>query len=447
MKMNLAPILGRFKTNFIALANAGLAFVNSILYIRAFGVSITSDSLYYSSAIIAAFSLLPGFLTEQFLQYFNDYKHRDPDKAGIFLAFNLVIVGAFGLILVGCFRLGLRGLIAFMYPTLGAAYHAKIGAFLGIMEFELFLVGFKGLFQSLLVSYGRIKAFYAGTILNSSLILAGQLLIIAGVFRPESYPRFFIAGSASLALFMAMVNRRILVDAAGKARFIDWNFVKTQGPYFRNSFLMRLGHNLQGFFLPLVTSAFWSHFEGNMATCYNYASKFYAAIQSVIIGPSQLETQYVISNGVSRREYDRIPATIRDYLRTYLPIMLAASLATLAVIAPVIHLINRGIGPANIGTIRVCFLFLSLWLAVQCAEGPFVITIVAKNRGMVFVVANAINISIIAAAVFLFGRFFYSILIANILAQAASMSIYCLRTAEILRTARQSPARPASDRS
>jgi len=435
MGARAATIVGRFKNNAFALVNAVFSFLNSILYIRAFGVSITSDSLYYATAIIASFSLLPSFLMEQFLQYYNDYKHSDPDKASTFLAFNLVNVLCFGVILVAAFGLALRPLLSLLYPRLAAASLAKISGFLEVLKYQLFLVGINGLLQNLSISYGRIKTVYVGRIVNSAVIFLGQVLIIAAVAGPELYPYLLVAGDSVFALFLVVADRRLLAGSARNIRKLNLPFARSQGRYFLDSFVMRLGHNLQGFFLPLVTSAFWSGFSGNMATCYGYANKFYSAIQSVIIGPSQMETQYSISNSVSKGEYEGIGKTIRDYLKLYIPVVLAASAATALLIPGVVHLLNASIGASSVRIIVTCFAFLSVWLAVQCAEGPFVITIVAKNQGLVFIAANAINIAIIAGIVFAFPKFFYSILIANILAQLASMGVYVGKAKTILRTA------------
>jgi hypothetical protein len=435
MRISLPGLAGRFKNNALALVNALLSFLNSILYIRAFGLSLTSDSLYYATSVIAAFSLLPSFLMEQFLQYYNDYKHSDADAAATFLAFNLSNATILGLALTAVFGLAQGPLLSLLYPSLGVDALAKLSGFLGVMKYQLLLVGFSGILQGLCVSYGRIKAVYVGRILNSGVLLLGQLGIIARFLRLEAYPLLLVAGDCAFALFLVTANRRLIGGALRNARKVDLSFAALQKRYFLDSFVMRFGHNLQGFFLPLVTSAFWSGFSGNLATCYGYASKFYSAIQSVIIGPSQMETQCAISNAVSRREYASIGRTIRDYLKLYVPVSLAASAATAVLIPFVIRFINPSIGAASARVIVVCFAFLSVWLAVQCAEGPFVITIVAKNQGLVFVAANAVNIGIIAAVIFAFPHFFYSILIANILAQAASMSIYVIMARKILRSA------------
>lgn len=420
----LNALARRFKNNALALVNALLSFMNSILYIRAFGVSSTSDAFYFATTVIASFSLLPSFLMEQFLQYYNDYKHTDPDKASTFLAFNLANITAFGLALALIFGLALRPLLALLYPSLGAGSLLKLAGFLRVMKYQLFLVGINGLLQNLLISYGKIKIVYMGRILGSAVLLSGQVCIIAAIVQPESYPLLLVLGDASFALFLIAANERLIMGAAKNLKKANFAFAKTQGRYLLDSFVMRLGHNLQGFFLPLVTSAFWSGFSGNMATCYSYANKFYSAIQSVIIGPAQMETQYSISNAVSRHEYEGISKNIRDYERLYLPMVLAASAATACLIPFVIPFLNGSIGTPSVRIIVICFVFLAVWLLVQCAEGPFVITIVAKNRGIVFVAANAINITIIAAIIFAFPHFFYSILIANIVAQLASMGIY-----------------------
>lgn len=423
-------VLSRFRNNFIALVTAVLSFANSILYIKAFGVSATSDALYFSSAVIASFSLIPGFLTEQFLQYYNDYKHREETKAASFLAFNLVNVGILGIVLVLAFGAFLGPLLRLMYPRLGAEGLATLASFLRVLRLELFLVGINGLLQGLALSYGRVKAIYLARLLSSSLLLLGQILIIKAFLAPEAYPTLVVLSSLSVGLFLGIVNRHLLAGALRGLKGIDRAFIRGQGPYFKDSVVMRLGHNLQGFFLPLVTSSFWASFPGNLATCYSYASKFYGAIQSVIIGPSQMETQYRISNDVSTGDLGRIPGIIKGYLKVYLPLVVAGSLFTALAIPPVIHVINPGIVGDSVGIIQVSFVFLSLWLLVQCAEGPFVITLVARNQGWAFVLANAINIGIIAGIVRIFPSSIYSILVANILAQGVSLGIYgtlCLR--------------------
>jgi hypothetical protein len=432
MKLGLPMVARRFRNNAFALINAGLSFLNSVLYIKVFGVSATSDALYFAAAVIASFSLLPSFFMEQFLQYYNDYKHSDARKASIFLAFNMSNIFILGVILLIVFGSSQKLLLALLYPRLSAASLATLGSFLSVMKFQLVIVGFNGLLQNLSISYGLIKTVYTGRILNSTLIGIGQLCIIATLLGIESYPYLLVLGDACITLFLLIVNRRLVVQAVRDIGKIDRAFVKLQGKYFLDSFIMRLGHNLQGFFLPLVTSAFWSGFSGNMATCYGYANKFYSAIQSVIIGPSQMETQYLISNAVSKGEYGGIAKTIKDYLKLYLPVVLAASAFAALSIPFIIRVINSSIDTSSIRIIVICFIFLSFWLLVQCSEGPFVITIVAKNRGIVFIISNAVNIAIIAIIITALPTFFYSILIANILAQLASISIYYANVRGIL---------------
>lgn len=423
--LRFASIAGRFRNNFLALANALISFATSFIYIRAFGISSTSDSIYFATSIIAAFSLIPNFLIDQFLQYYNEYKYSNDDDARAFLLFNLLGTAALGALLAAAFGVAAGPIVAFMYPKLAAVQLAEIGSFLETLKYLLGIVGLNAVLQAMAVSFGKIKAVYLGRIGESCAILAGLVLMTTGIAKPGDYPLFLLAGAAANGLFLAAANRRRILEAIrGPRTRMDGAFIRRLRRYFYDSFTMRVGHNLQGFFLPLVTTVFWSAFPGNPATCYSYASKFYSAIMSVLVGPSQLETQHFISDSVARGRAEGIPPAIRRYHRTYVPLVLAAAAATAGAIPTLIHLINADIGPESIRIILACFALLALWLAVQCAEGPYVITIVAKKKGLTFIVGNAVNLGIVAAIALSFRTRLYALPISFIIAQSASLAIY-----------------------
>jgi hypothetical protein len=432
VRNGLALIVGRFRNNALALVNAIVAVLNSILYIRAFGISATSDALYYATSVVISFSLLSGFFTEQFLQYYNDFKHTDTEKASTFLAFNLAALTLFGVALFAGFQLMLPTILRLLYPTLAGTQQALIAGFLRIMGLELFLAGINGLLQGLAISYGRIREIYGAKIIASSITLLGQVLIVAAVLRPLDYPWMVVVSSATFALALILVSRQALRKAAGAVCRIDGAFLFSLRHYFFNSITMRFGHNLQGFLLPLITSAFWSGFQGNMATCYGYGSKFYAAIQSVIIGPSQMEVQHSISNDVSKGTYARVEKTIREYIRLYAPVTVIASAGVLVMLPALIRLINHSIDEQSIALIRISFIFLSVWLVVQCIESPYVITIIARKQSAIFISTNAIKLAVIAIIILVFRRFYVSILMANIVSQIVSLAIYRARVQSIL---------------
>lgn len=432
MRSGLILIVGRFRNNALALVSAVIAILNSILYIRAFGVSATSDALYYATSVVASFSLLSGFFTEQFMQYYNDLKHSNADGATVFLAFNLAALTVAGLVLLAGFQLLLREIIGLLYPSLASEQQVRIIRFLRIMGMELFLAGINGLLQGLAISYGKIKEIYGVRIIASSITLLGQVLIVAAVLGPLDYPMMLVLSSATFALLLGLVNRGYLAPAIRAVRRIDVRYIVSLRHYFANSITMRFGHNLQGFLLPLITSAFWSGFPGTMVTCYGYGSKFYGAIQSVIIGPSQMEAQHAISNDVARGTYARVSGTIHDYIRLYAPATALASGAVAIMLPWLIRLINNTIYVQSIALIRMSFIFLAVWLVVQCIEGPYVITIIARKQSGIFISTNAIKIALIAAIILVFRRYYVSILIANIVSQLVSLLLYKVRVGKIL---------------
>ena len=432
MNSTIKGIISKLGGSALALANALLAIVNSVLYIHIFGVSRLSDAVYYCLAIMSAFCLLPRFLIEQFLQYYSDYRCREAEKASLFLGLNIVAMIICGILLIVCFGLFAMPLIRLLYPQLDPMEMKLLLGLLQAIKYQLGLTGVMALFQSLLVSYGKIAQIYWGRILNTAILLIGQVLIMLSIFEPPEYVRFIVLADCATTVMYFMLNWKIVAQAFGSLKNIGWEFLREQKKYVADSFIVRFGHNMQDFFLPLITSTFWSGFPGNMATCYGYANKFSSAVQMVLINPSQLENQYEISGAVSRGEENQIHTSIKSYLRLYVPLVAVSCGLCLALIPPVIHLINRAVGTESIQIIVICFCFLSLLTIAQCISVPFDTTIAARKKGKYFIIANTLYIGIVTAFVYCMPAFFYSLLIANIVAQLAALAIYALETRKLI---------------
>lgn len=433
MNSTIKTIISKLGGSALALVNALLAIANSVLYIHIFGVSGLSDAIYYCLAIMAAFCLVPKFFIEQFLQYYSDYRCRDAEKAPLFLGINIINMIACGILLTFFFGLFAEPLVRLLYPQLDPAEMNLVVELLQAIKYQLALTGIMALSQSLLVSYGRIKQIYWGRILNSLILLFGQVLIIRSILRPVNYVKLIVLADGATTVLYILLNIRIVVLAIESLKSLKWEFLKMQKKYLFDSFIVRFGHNMQDFFLPLITSTFWSNFPGNMATCYGYANKFASAVQMVLINPSQLENQYEISGAVSRGEEEKINSSIKNYLRLYIPLVAAACGLCIAFIPPAIHLINAAVSIENIKIIVICFCFLGILTIGQCASIPFDTTITAMKKGQYFIIANAIYIGIISIFVYSMPGFFYALLIANIVAQMAAIIVYVIETNKLLK--------------
>jgi hypothetical protein len=432
--------LFRFRYSALAFAAVGLGLVNSVLVVRVFGISAQADSLAVSSLVLSAVSLLPLFVTEQFLFIYNDIKSLDPESARRFYCAAATLSTIAGGLLAAALVVGGDLVIRLFASGTDPQRRSILGQLLRIQFISLLLFP---------VSY-----------VNTALINAEMRFTVP--YLLQLTPGMT---SAVLLLTMGFGDRADVVllawgNVISSAAVVLLQFVTLGRMGFRyrpqlrhpwicrliaNSLPMRVGHNIRDFSVqPILANALIAMPVG-YAACYSYARKLIDAIQTILIGPTLTVYRSRLSGYWTARDGRAVEREIRHFLRTAMafvvPVVVVACVLipeALVVLAP------RSIPVSSRSTIQSLFLVLSVWLVVVAVETPFGHFLIAAQKSRVFIATNSLYVVVVLLVVGLLRRScgVFSIPLALTAAQVLSALAYALLARRELRAARASgPAR------
>lgn len=408
--------------NILAVFQVLVGLANSVLLIRTFKTSPQTDAFFIAYSIFTTVQLILIMFIEQFMYFYNDVKVNCKEDAHSFYNFSMTLS-----LIVGI------GSFAFLVPNVG-------------LIVKVFASGMDG--QRLTMLKDILRILLAGTVVYPLNYLNERLLNAENRFSMpyilSVLPVLFMVFVQVWILFSGDYNISLLAYgyAAGLllASFAGIWYVANagipirlklthprMGEFVRNSFFMRLGHNMHNLFLPLVTNNMLSAMPPGYASYFYYARKIVEVINSSVIGPSYKIYLSKLSSCWSSNKVEDIKVLIKMFFKGTVVLFVPLSAMIYLMLPFILRLItSQTLTPVDIHNIQNMFLALSGWYLILFLESPFVAVGITSKNSRIFIFTNTLFLGIyFSATFFLKDRLgIYSIPAGAIIGQTVSFAIY-----------------------
>lgn len=409
------------KYNFLSLAQVLVGLLNYFLLIKLFGVSNMADAYLITSAIISSFLLLQMLTTEQFIFFYNDIKDKNILDAYDF--YNVVLSVAF-----------LTGTISFILCYFGS--NILINIFVGNLEDERLLL------IHTLLQISIIELLVAPIqLVNQKLMNAEMKFSIPYILN--IIPTLLVLLSMVYLYFNELDNISLLIYARVVGAFIilPLSFVvikKMDIPikfkfkhsilhdFLKNSFTMRLGHNIHNFLFTPITTNILSMLPVGYAAYFFYALRMSTIVNGVIVGPSYNIFQSKFSQAWSKYEIKNSKKMIFQYLKITIPTLVIVSIIGYYILPDALHIITAKLSNESLSIIQNIFLGLMIWQLIVLVESGSVIVLIVEKKSTIFIFTNIVfSLIYFFISKILFEHFsIYSLIYALILGQLINYIVY-----------------------
>ncbi len=386
-KLKFDSILN-LKYNLLSLIQVIFGLINYSLMIKNFGVSAESDAYYLSVTIINSLSMISSIFSEQFLYFYNDIKVKGIDESIVFyqttITFNIIFQIFFLLFLFFQVDLVIK-LFAF---NINLERYSIIKDLLYVLLFSFFFSPINQINNLILNSEMKFILTYTMQIISSFITFLSMIYI----YYFDTHDIKILAYST---LFSIICNVLFQTYTLNKLGFkIKLNFYyKGFSEFLKNSFTMKIGHNIHNFLVNPIISNTLSILPTGYVTSYSYADRMVSIMKNISIGPSFNIVQTKISLYVSENKYPDIKNIVYSFLKLSILLMTLSSMTIYFFIPSMIIFFSRGsIILSSINTIKYIFLLLSLWSLIVTSESPFVQVLAAKKNSRIFIIVNSIFI-------------------------------------------------------
>jgi len=377
----------KLRYNIFALVQVLISFLNYILFIKIFGVSIMADAYLLSVAILSALQLLQILFIEQFIFFYNDLKIKNIEQAYHFYHSVLLISILTGIFFFLFSFIGKDFLKLLFFNELDIERQSVLIFVLNITLIELLFTPIFTLNQKLLNAEMQFSIPYLLTIIPSIFILIAMgYLIISSTVNIELliYGKIFGVFISLLLSFYFIIRLRIFKNIKISSILIkDFLF---------NSIAIRFGHNIHSFcFIPITTNIL-SYFPLGYPSYFYYAYRIVGVINSISVGPlfnvfqSKLSYNWSAKNIVACQKY------MKDFLKYTIPFFVFLSIFIYCILPILLLYVNPILTRNNTEIIQNLFLILAFWHLVIAVESSNVTLLVAAKKSTIFILANTLFI-------------------------------------------------------
>ena len=370
--------------NLLALLQVLLGLGNYLLFIKLFGVSPEADAYLLTLAIFSSLQLLQLMAFEQFMFFYNDLKVRNLNEAHAFYQTVLsttLLAGVGSAVL--CY-LGLDPLLTLFLSSSDPYREALIHHFMMISLLELSLSPLFLLNQKLLNAEMQFSLPYIINTLPSLTVFLMTCTLLAGgslAITSLLYAKLLGVCLAIIVSFQALHRLHIPIIPR-------WHHPDLL-PFLKNSFSMRLGHNIHNFlFTPITTSALTMLPQG-YASYFYYAHRLAGVLTSVTTGPSFNLFQSRFSQAWSQGDQGGARSLIRSYLKTSLPLLSIGTIGMSLFLPFLLSILNPSLHD-HTTMIIIAFLGIMLWQIIITAESGYVAILANAKKSSIFIITNTL---------------------------------------------------------
>lgn len=412
----------KLKYNALSLVQIAFGLFNSILLLKVFGVSTQTDAYFIGDIIMGGAFMVQVMAIEQFMYFYNDLKARDGAGAHGLYSYALFLTLA-----IGASALVLLNVVS--------------GPVIALFAYKLDPLRLETL-KRLFPVFSLLAVFYPVHTLNVRL-LNGEarfaypyaLGIIPSLFSACAMLYVYFTGGGDIlwvlsASVCGMAAAALLGLAAVRSCGVPLRLTFSHplgGEFVRNSFKVKLGHNINNVLAPLITNNILSSLPPGAVSYFGYAWKIVTVTGNLTTGPSAKMYASAVSAAWPRGEIGKIRALRFEFLRLIIPFFTVSVLAAYAVLPHALRAVSSaGLAPNDISAIGAMFLALSAWYLIGLVESAYMQVCIASRRSRIFAVNNSVFVALYFAAAFSVREHFgiYAIPFGLLIAQAVSLALY-----------------------
>jgi len=413
--------LFRFRYNFLALTQVILGLVNYVFFIKIFGVSAFSDAYLLIGMIFAALHLIQLQFIEQFLVFYNDEKLKSKKNACEFYQFAIFValcLGGFSYMI--CF-IGVDYILSLFTHNIDDNRLYLLHYLFGITAFELIVLPIFVLNQKLMNAEQFFSAPYILMIVPQCFLLMATGLIFVNNMQAVDV---LLYAKASGTLVATLVSLYIVTQL--KISFSPKLYHPAGMRFLRNSFSMRIGHNIHNFLFTPITTNILSNLPLGFASYFFYAYKMVNIINSIVVGPSLTVLYAKVSEAWSRENFLMCKKYMWKYSKVSVPLFGVASGVLYFLIPYVFPIINAELSAEAMLSIQQLFLGLAIWQLLIVIESGSVALHVTNKNSALFIVSNSLFIIVYSVVSYLLidAHGLLALPIALVCSQAISLLIY-----------------------
>lgn len=378
----------KLKYNFLSGINVLLGLANFSIFMSLFGISIQSDAYLLAGVTIITIQLIQMLFFEQFMIFYNEYKSDSAAKGYSFyvlVLFFSFMIGVITLISLYC-------LIDYIVIAFGGGFseiQKKLYlTFLFISMIELLVVPIFIVNQKVLNAESHFSMPYILSTIPQIGVLAGSLFLLFSEIKQAEYILYFRVIFVYLAMILSVIYIKNFVFSSFKYKMlISW---KDFYYFVKNSFTMRVGHNMHNiFFMPLITNHL-SGFPVGSVSYFFYAYKFVSIIGSVVTGPSTNILNAMVSREWAISNRSKVDVLIKQFLKIAPVLLVLVTVLAYFFIPLVLPFLVNEFDSSTINTLMYMFLVLSIWNLIVVLESPAVALLIANKNSIVFITVNGV---------------------------------------------------------
>ncbi|HEY0665074.1 MAG TPA: lipid II flippase MurJ [Gallionella sp.] len=374
------------KYNLIAAAGAIIGMLNTILTWKLFGATQSADVWLLGLAVVSILGLLVLMGVEQFLVFYTGILTQQPNDAGGFAATSAMwalISG--GLFALGCFAAA-DHVISLFAGGLSTETRQSAASVLVLLLPQVAVAPLLHVSRGVLNAHGKYGLAYLLTLVVPSALMFALLFFTVSGGGDVLQLGWVAAAAAGLQMGMCLVAVYKWCQP-GNAML-----TKEFRDFVVNSVTMRIGHSFHNFFVGLIINNALSHQATGMISIFQYAKRFADGVFTVTIGPHVSILLARQASAWSERNHVQHRQNMKEYLRTVMPLFLAASLVALLLMPLLLHTMSRNDVEPAIEAIQITYAIFTVWQGIIALEAVFVGVVTTARQSMIMWGVNALFI-------------------------------------------------------
>jgi len=411
----------KLKYNFLALFQVMIGFLNFFLLMKVFGISDATDAYLIVSAIFGALLLLQMLTTEQFLFFYNDIKSKDKEDAHRFYHSALGVAAVTSVVMFIVSYFGTGFIVDIFVNNSDVKRTALIDSFFYIAVFELLVAPMQSLNQKLLNAEMYFSMPYILNIIPQFFVLLCMFYLYCFNIKEIE---FLIYAKVVGAFFSFFISFIIVHKIDIKIKFrLQHKELKS---FLKNSFSMRLGHNIHNFLFTPITTNLLTSLPSGYASYFYYAMKIATIINSIVVGPFTNVFQANFSKEWSNKHILNAKKLIFKYMKSVIPLIVVSSVIGYFLLPLVLNFLIYNSTNESVVMIQRLFAGLMIWQFIILVESGSVFILIVEKQSKMFIYTNLI----FSMMYFGFANYFldefsiYGVIYSLIISQIVNFMIY-----------------------
>ncbi len=411
----------KFKYNALALVNAFLGVLVSVLLLINFGASGDTDAFFLIVSTVAALNMLQLSFVEQFMYFYNDCKVQSKNRASEFFVVMFCFSFSVGVIFFFLLYFFNDFLLKFFVLGIDTDRFEIMQQLFSILSFALIFYPVNFINDKLLNSEG----YFAIPYVSEFMPFAVMSLVLLITFFNHQVTIYDVAYARLAGLAIGFFINLLLIYKAVEIK-IKFNPKVDFFSCVKNSFFMRSAHNIHNFSVIPITNNILSSLTEGYASLYYYALRIIMVVKSVAVGPLYKVYIAKVSRIYSRNSLLEINASKLEFITVSIVLFIILAGLVFVFLPYMLGIIKIKNFLQDVDTLVLIYSSLFFWQLAMVIESPYVGIVMASKKSYVFYIVNTIFIFLYASCGFLLKNELgvYSLPMAGFLAQCVSVILF-----------------------